>query len=468
MSDDSVELTKLLPADLIVNLYGSRKNHTEFSQPIKERMIQHFDMQLDSQPETWYAGTDEQPTAFLNIYYPPEANDSLVIQIALNATEDTLDTNEQQEQVVTAWANLRNQLETILDQSLLEKDSLWGYTLIYHAILNQNRVYEPDRDIYRVFQCSIDKVSKEAKRLHQEKPAESYPVSANVSGGKLWLVDFPILDKSNPHAATVYIAIGTSIEENEEHLEPKVLWGRTSSLFIPELIAHKSYWLWRDYHKLDTKRNLTARRGYENYIETLRKQTSDLLRNKGNLNEFSDSYDAVLDIVLLLEKPYDTIERQEHNYIWWKNKEYLGEITEFHCQYIESIKKDLELLIRQGRNILADAQIAINIIRARSSETIEEQQRSIQGLVATAGLLLASVEAFGNYISTRSLSLAFLILFIIGFAAFFAYHISQQYFPKNYKNILLICFVTVASIISIFVFFTYWLSPHIQSIIIDL
>ena len=81
--------------------------------------------QATAVPTDWQ---DSGGNTFLHSFNPsaPSAHDTTVIQLALNESGVAID----------AWRTLRHRLEHIVDATVLE--GIWGYTLIYQAVLAPN------------------------------------------------------------------------------------------------------------------------------------------------------------------------------------------------------------------------------------------------------------------------------------------------------------------------------------------
>lgn len=182
-------------------------------------------------PDVWH---DPENNKFLYRFDPPAAHDTTIIQLALNIAGSA----------DTAWETARQRLESLLDTTNLPR-LWWGYTLTYQAIVAPGVGAD----------FALGKLQPSIRRLHSSESLQPL-AQANMSGGKVWLLDIPT-HGGGLEAATVYVAL--SQPDKEEELV-KAIYGPDAGLLMPDLIAHKSYYQMREY------RGEKVQRGFEEGI----------------------------------------------------------------------------------------------------------------------------------------------------------------------------------------------------------
>jgi hypothetical protein len=305
--------------------------------------------------------------AFLERFEPPggAAHDAIAVQLALNVPGEA----------AKGWKDARQTLQSILsDATALE--GTWGHTLIYQAELREG--VDPD--------SALEELLPAIRRLHSSN--DLGPLAAvKVSGGRLWLLCIP--DRGEGlEAATVYAAL--SPPEEAEALQA-MFYGPVAMLLEPDLIAHKGYYLMRQY------RGEELQNMFEESAKKLRQTTSELLGGLSSntlrtdkLDELAGKYQRLFPVVAQLSELHTALVKQKHNYEnSSKTRPEGGEIVEFHGEHLETATLELNLEIVELQHDLEAADKAVSMAQVKVDEAQKGRQVRIEAGLAAAGVALA-------------------------------------------------------------------------------
>lgn len=334
--------------------------------------------------------SDEGP--FLRHFDPPVAYNTTVVQLALNGSGDAS----------VAWEHLRAELERIKLSQILqifaEHDVLWGYTLIYHAVL-LDKVNLDDQMRNTLFQPARRPNASSRKRV---KPLAHTNV---VEDADLWLLDIPN-EARGPEAATVYVAF--SQQEREEDLILKILYGPEAALLMPDLIAHKAYYQRREYIGDSNNLDKFNRELYKKRVSELEDIIGEFLgdtKTPKDLNKLKFIYRQVLSGISYLDQRHLFVADQIENYKLWQNQLGQGDFESFHYNYMKITHRELELLINQAQRILQTADMAMNMGQTELSQALEERDNERTIWVAILTLVVTASQLVNDAVAEQILRL---------------------------------------------------------------
>lgn len=404
MSANSHQMTE--KAGLIVTFYGRRGKMQSLMSPLEAEL--GLAIQVSGAEEL--SKSDEG--LFLRHFDLPVAYNTSVVQLALNRSGDAS----------VAWEQLRAELERINLSQILhifaEHDVLWGYSLIYHAVL-VDKVNLDDQMRNTLFQPARRPNSSSRKRV---KPLAHTKV---VEDADLWLLDIPN-EGHGAEAATVYVAL--SPQEREDELILKILYGPEAALLMPDLIAHKAYYQRREYIGGSNNLDKFTREIYKKRVSELEDIIGEFLghtKTPKDLNKLKFVYRQVLSGISYLDQRHLFLTDQIENYKLWQNQLGQGDLENYHFNYMKITHRELELLINQGQRMLQTADMTMSMGQTELSQALEERDNertiwiAILTLVVTASQLVNDTLAkeilgFLNGFSWISLSVenAFWQLFV--------------------------------------------------------
>lgn len=323
---------------LLATFYGERGQLT----PLRDYLV--HTRQLIAEDTTTFVNNASD--TLLVCFDPPAAPDTSIIQVALNHTDAP----------PTAWSALRTQLDLLLDDTRLQWP-IWGYSLVYQAMLPDNRM---TTEAYEAaWQPLLQDLLPSVQRLHPP-PGEWYPPLAHssLSGGLLSLHTIP-REHDGIQAAIIYVAL--SYPNTNNQLVRQALLGPGGGLLMPDLIAHKSYHQIRQYASgdwLDT---------YNHLVDTVHEHTQFLLTtavdaathtNKSAVLRAADLH--VAGYLSQLHALQLSLEQQEENYSYWMDQlPEASAVCTFHLHHLQVARRELALLDKKGNQTHNSAQIAL-------------------------------------------------------------------------------------------------------------
>jgi hypothetical protein len=298
----------------------------------------------------------------------PATHDATAILLILNASGDA----------ATAWETMRRGLREILNAPDLPT-VWWGYTVVYQAVLNGN----VDMDV------AFSKLLPEVRRPHSSESLRRPVAQADVSGGRIWMVDVPL--RGDSRAATVLVALSPP---DEEKALKSALFGPT--LLMADLIAHKGYSIMRDYRG-------ELQQTYKNRLKDFWEASDDLLgdlgahvQKFGQLDEVTRWYSILTSVVSKFNRMYISMAQQLHNYDRWRVQTEGNDIVEYHYRHLETANRELELLVAEGQEALGVADKALSMARVEVNKAQESNQRVISLLLAVVSAALAGPALIKN------------------------------------------------------------------------
>ena len=358
---------------LIATFYGPHSRMQSLVELLTDALM------LTLQPTGYWYKSD--PETILNSFEPPATDDTIVIQLALNASREE----------GKGWTTLRQQLESILYHKCV--NSIWGYTLVYQSALVQGIGIED---------LNLNEFSTEARRLYSLRIPQPL-AHADLKDGKLTLMDIPTMG-NGIKAATVYVALGPS--KNQENLVRKVLWGPSAALLMPDLVAHKGYYQVRQYRTGDLKER------YYNKIDDVRTIMGDLLNKVGyeiniddKLGKLSRDYSRLIAVVAELDALRISLSKQLYNYDYWQERISGRDVINFHRSYLKTALKELELMVSEGESTLDAANTTVQILQTRIDQKKERRQHRIEVWLAIVGVAIAVMQLIDQEVTIEFLHL---------------------------------------------------------------
>ena len=339
-------------------------------------------------PEQWYHDDYQLKIRFrLHWFTPtiPHAADTRLVQLVLS---DLVAGRH----AVEGWQAMRAELERVInkDRSHDQLKGIFGYTIFYQAVTPN------DEPIPTIDFPSYASILKPIHRSTTLLLAESTVLNSQA---KLWLLNIPThLDTPMPgdHLAkgTIYLALSPKSLNNS--LINQIIYGQQSTMFMPELIAHKAYQEIRQYRLYDEQKQITV---------TMRQIMGQAVTRLESLNQNSDisgvtdQYSQLFGQYTQLERAYISLTRQSYNFDLWKEQANAPEIISFHERQIKTRIKELELKIKEGQSVLQAANTAVTIIQTRL-------ERRIEYLLVAIGIALAVPQLIDPEAAAALLSLA--------------------------------------------------------------
>jgi hypothetical protein len=353
---------------IIVSIYGQRGK--------LQSLLDHLVAKRQMIPDNATTFSNENTKTLLLHFDPPTAADTTVVQLVLNDHGEPVDT----------WPRMREQIETLLADAQLQWP-VWGYTLIYQAMLAQDNI--PSASQNAAFDQVLHSVLSSIQCLHSPVPS-SLPVlaSSSMTGGRVYLLHIP-LQHDGLEASTICVAL--SLSDPTNRLVREVLLGPGALLLMPDLIAHKSY------HQIRQFRGNDWIDTYHSRVQLLHDTTTQLLSQprvvgtaSGLITVLTNTYDDMVGRSLKVQRLRVSLARQAENYGWWTEQENgNNSILHFHQRQLHMALRELELLGDEGRTVLEVVNTTIEVVRMRA-ERAQERHSQVLGIVLTVlGVVLA-------------------------------------------------------------------------------
>lgn len=282
------------------------------------------------------------------------------------------------------YCDLRHILQTV---------DIFGYTLIYQAMVDKPATPEPSELPKDLFAA--------VRRVYATNaPTRLQSLGfAHVEGGRLWLVGVPSLKDEKWQAATVYVALSNLDPDNT--LVKKALVGREHvELLMPDLIAHKAYFLERDYQQANFQP------GYADATAKLEKTAESLLQSDQTgsddaqkLGDLAVMYKHFMRIIALLRGRQANLQQQLLNYEIWQAGTSIHALLNVHHNNLVRARQVLQVMLEKALNIEAFVSNTLTITQMRFDQQ-ERQTRSDDEkrhqrwgmLLAVIGVALATAE----------------------------------------------------------------------------
>ena len=342
---------------LIATFFGPRGR----MEPVANQLVGALELTPRVANE-WFSSETE---TYLSRFDPPQAHDTAVVQLALNAPG----------QVRDAWETMRKRLANVLDDAALQ--GTWGYTLVYQAELASGPALD---------ELVVDEMLPAPWRLDSTPGiAPRSLASLQVPGGRLWLMDVPIRG-DGLQASTVYVALGPSDADNR--LVSEVLLGQAGRVLMPDLNAHKGYHHRRRYrggfHDRYREKKRATQETTSRVLEELRQERDAT----DELDELARDYGQLVNATIDLSDLHFALARNLTNYDLWRIQD--GAVAfEFHRRHMDAALQDMELLQSEGQKTLEPAATAVDMMQAQLDKVQERRRQGTETLLAVLGVALA-------------------------------------------------------------------------------
>ncbi|OQY27315.1 MAG: hypothetical protein B6244_11070 [Candidatus Cloacimonetes bacterium 4572_55] len=319
-------------------------------------------------------------------------------------------------------------LPSLLDK-FAEKESLWGYSVIYSAELLAEGLGDSSH-----FNKETASLRSLARRPDLKPVTDNTDHTLVYSSlplvGHLWLMDIPNQNHGR-ESAIVYMAL--SLADKDSEMTEGYLLGNQAKLLIPDLIAHKAYHQKREYRGEPLKLYGSHLQKLEKAMEPMLSrvhESEDFLSDpavkpsilqmvnskltrwmaeeilsqkigvqkrvtawvaKKNLDDLKEDYMRLLSATTYLEKLQISISQQIQNYKWWVKSVSLDTLR-YHNWHMDMGDKELGLQIRKGRNFLGAIHTAIELVQADQNIRQEQRENRIMAWIAVIGTALAATQ----------------------------------------------------------------------------
>jgi hypothetical protein len=362
---------------LVVTFYGPR--HDDQLQALATWLLQAFDFPGVGNANQSYPRFHPHNETILHYFYPIAA-DTAVVQLILQAPGHA----EQ------AWPLLRQKLleahtfddnkHVFLSNVLKQTCEVWGYTLIYQAMLTDTPVTEQAEHPRNLLE--------HAWQLYDQQVWQQALGHIRVPGGRVWLVDVPSQSVDTTHAATVYMAL--SDDDPENTLVKKVIAGPHAELLMPDLIAHKSYYLMRDYRIPDFANRYTDR------IDQLKQAAEQLIEpsddhTEQKMDNLAKMYQPFAILLGILSERQIDFQQQLANYARWHRGTSVEALLEIHRENIVTIEQEMGLMLAKAHNAQQLVKTVLDIVQTRHAEATAKARERENMLYQYLGIMLAAI-----------------------------------------------------------------------------
>lgn len=309
-------------------------------------------------PETLdWIDTDRKE--FLSWFVPATRGqeDTLAVQLAIHAPGTA----------ASAWPLLRARLAELIggaDFRIAEAHDaahFIGYTLVYQATFPEST--DPAESFG---ECGIDQFRLDAN-------VDLAPLAeGSTRDARTWLLDIPVQGEGLA-AATIY-AVMNSIAKDDEFMSD-VLYGETASLFVPDLLAHKAYFLLRAFDAIHKPLSLRQSEILRLTSQLLDRRSSTVL-GEDLIESLSTRYDVIASRVPRIIDTRISLDKQIFNFDESAIHPSLAPVLSFHRRKMRAGTLEMSLLVESLRSSLEAARTAIDTARLRVDRArLVEQER---------------------------------------------------------------------------------------------
>lgn len=346
-------------ASLLFNLYGPRG---AAFRGLEEDIARLFTL---TKTGMIYQGGEAGGEILLHAFDPVAAQDSTVIQLAVNAPGPVEQAWEQ------AWAHL----EPVV--SLAEARKAWGISVVYQAEWKDSprnsRAFAPEFAGISLPGLPVGQRNHLAISLAKDGAAAL--VSCPDMGGQLL-------------PGSVYLVLVPSGVDSQ-YLAENFL-GPAARFILPDLICHKGYHQQAQWH------NDIFLPQYRKRLEEMMDASHKAVLFQADGNELAKALEALartyeeMSITLAhMERLSVSLDRQLHNLAWWLDPPAGMEIFLHQQQRLQNAFAELGLAIREGRTVWEASQRAVAIVSTRLQAEQERRQERFTILLAILGVVLA-------------------------------------------------------------------------------
>ena len=292
----------------------------------------------------------------------PELPDVSLLQVALNPADATADAARGW---IIAWEKLERALK---EMPATAQEALIGRTLVYQAVLPA----ESDGQA-----ASSALLAQNCLRATNGHLAHRALAQAGVAGGHLWLLATP----SGAAQESIYLALGPL--ETQDRLNLDILFGPSAALIWPDAVAHKAYFMSRDYFATQ------ARKRFRQASDDLRQKTVALLQQNNSSAKLDDLSTRVANLATVmaeLRRLHSGLEIHQANYERSLggsafddapnlNLASHGAVAAYHRQQISNRLLRIHLDLTDASAALEAAKIAIRTVRTKYSQRQAEEAK---------------------------------------------------------------------------------------------
>ena len=297
-----------------------------------------------------------------------ELEDIALVQVGINIHNEA----------VAGWSKAEERLaEAMNGQPRIVEKAFVGRTLVYAAST------PPDADGEALSEALLNKLRLEDKEKHLPHKALA---ACALTGGKLWLLKSGASGESN-----IYMALEREAEENP--FKTTMLFGYQARLIYPDVIAHKAYYMARDYTIGYTREE------FRQASEKLMKKTIEILAQTepsnppsdqpssgathsdqtGELNSLSKQAAALTTVSAKLRQLHSRLKIHQFNYQLGLNRETpLGDIASYHQQQQKNILFRLKEDLTDANATLDATNTALNYLRADYERQQAEETKQLR------------------------------------------------------------------------------------------
>ncbi len=399
-----ISLINLIKPTLFATFYGDIKQQTTLN-----KLFGYFKRLTPQQTDGQWHNDDE--SIHLLRFTPPATYagyDTEVIQLIINDLPSS----------TVPWQDSLKQLCHSLRNNWNCLDALWGYTLVYRATTSSplNKHSHLAKDLTDELHSLKDLANRPTVSVPRIPKARS-----QLEHGWLWLLDIP--SGHGVNAGTIYLALSPD-ESAASQLETNTLADETASLLMPDLIAHKGYYEYRQYYAGNQIKNLEKK--LTDVTAHTRKlwQTWQPILNLPaqigvDLNYLLKDYrDLASTVIPKFNEFYLSVARHKANYVQqWQEAEdkhiFLGvneipqDVFAFHQRNLESSLAELSLLLTQTRDAEERVKIVLESTRTESELTRAQQEFRFGLLLALLGTGLAVSQIADSEVAAALLEWSF-------------------------------------------------------------
>lgn len=329
-----------------------------------------------------------------------ELTDIALVQVGININLSPLELGGSFRgggDVVTGWCEAEERLAQAMKGLPSEVEKAFvGRTIVYAATM------PADADADKLSQALLNQLRLQEK--HEHLPHKAVAASPLMLGGKegghgkLWL-----LKSGRSGDANIYMALEAEAEENP--FKTKTLFGNQAILIYPDTIAHKAYYMARDYTLGNTRPLFREASNalMEKTIETLAQTSSSALAQRANqplvaapppahadhassrltvrlqLNALSKQAAKLTTVSASLRQLHSRLKIHQFNYQLASEREpQLGDIAIYHQQQQKKILFRLSEDLTDATAALDATNTALNYLRADYERQQAEQTKQLR------------------------------------------------------------------------------------------
>ena len=353
--------------------YGPREKVEQITAPL----ISHLSLlpSLDSPSQNLF--TSSTNSVALQHFEPPNAHDTAIVHLALNVPGDPL----------LGWPIKRKIIERFLTATTLQ-EATWGYTLIYQAVWEGDAPTDADLStLLPYLQCLAATENDQLK----------YSLATvQIAGGELYLLDLPLTTEGYA-AATIYLALCPPAAN--DNFVGELIFGPGAALALPDLLAHKGYYLVRQYRAGD--RFERFKQMQREIIEAANNVLAALAtfhpqplaaHDPAALSYLTHDFPHYLPLVIALKRLRLSLAQQIANLT--PMAQALGEVSLLHQQNLQLALEELDLQFQRNEDVVELAWKAIDFARLEQGEKAEAREETLQRWLAVIGAVLSFCQVF--------------------------------------------------------------------------